>query len=133
MLDTTLGHFHVIERLGEGGMGVVYRAHDARLVRDVAIKFLSSGVSGDDTPRTRFRSEALALGRLNHPNVGTVHGVGTHDGIDYLVMDLVAGEPLSVTLTRGATSEREIAAIGAQVASALEERTNAARASTGRS
>jgi TolB-like protein len=102
-------------------MGVVYRAHDARLERDVAIKVLSSSASDDDGARTRFRREALALGRLNHPNIGTVYDVGTHDGIDYLVMELVAGEPLSATLTRGPKSEREIAAIGAQVASALDE------------
>ncbi|MGZ5497914.1 MAG: protein kinase domain-containing protein, partial [Candidatus Aminicenantales bacterium] len=69
MLGRTLGHYRIIEKVGAGGMGVVYRARDERLDRDVAIKVLPAGALADDEARTRFRKEAIALSRLNHPNV----------------------------------------------------------------
>ena len=73
MLGQTLGHYRIIERIGAGGRGVVYRAKDERLDRDVAIKVLPNGALADEEVRTRFRKEALALSRLNHPNVATIH------------------------------------------------------------
>ncbi len=121
MLGTTLGHYRIVEKLGAGGMGEVYRARDERLERDVAIKVLPAATLGDDAARSRFRKEALALGRLNHPNIGTVHDFDTQEGVDFIVMELVAGESLAEMLRRGPVPERQILSIGAQAASALED------------
>ena len=82
MLGQTIGHYEVIERIGAGGMGVVYRARDQRLHRDVALKVLPPGKLGDEAPRKRFRKEALALAKLNHPNIGTVYDFDTQDDLD---------------------------------------------------
>ena len=73
----TLSHYRLVEKIGEGGMGVVYRAHDTRLERDVAIKVLPAGVLSDDASRKRFRNEALTLSKLDHPNIETVHDFDT--------------------------------------------------------
>ena len=121
MVGTTLGHYQILEMLGAGGMGEVYRARDDRLERDVAVKVLGAETLADESARSRFRKEALALGRLNHPNIGTVHDFDTHGGVDFIVMELVAGESLAQMLRRGPLPERDVIAIGVQVASALEE------------
>src|SRR6516162_5219663 len=93
-----LGRFAIGERLGAGGMGIVYRAHDDRLERDVAVKVLPTGILADEKARLRFRREALALSRLNHPNIETVFDFDTQGGIDFLVMELIAGESLDQKL-----------------------------------
>jgi eukaryotic-like serine/threonine-protein kinase len=121
VLGTTLGHYRVIELLGAGGMGEVYRARDDRLERDVAIKVLPAATLDDEAARSRFRKEALALARLNHPNIGTVHDFNTQEGVDFLVMELVPGRSLADRLRGGPLPDREIAGLGAQVAAALEE------------
>ena len=121
MVGQTLGHYRIVGKLGAGGMGEVYRARDTRLERDVAIKVLPVAALGDEAARSRFRKEALALARLNHPNIGTVHDFNTQEGVDLLVMELVEGETLSAKLQSGPLPEKEFAALGAQVASALEE------------
>ncbi|MGB2664924.1 MAG: serine/threonine-protein kinase, partial [Candidatus Acidiferrum sp.] len=102
-------------------MGVVYRARDEHLQRDVAIKVLPSAVLGDEAARRRFRQEALALARLSHPNIAAVFDVGEYDGADYLVMECVPGEPLSRKLRAGSLSAREIVSLSMEVANALEE------------
>jgi len=73
MLDRTFSHYRIVEKIGAGGMGVVYRAHDEQLDRDVAIKVLPPGTLSDENARRRFRREAMALARLNHPHVGAVY------------------------------------------------------------
>ncbi|MHC4355790.1 MAG: protein kinase domain-containing protein, partial [Planctomycetota bacterium] len=75
----TLSHYRLVEKIGEGGMGVVYKARDTHLDRDVALKVLPSGVLSDDASRKRFRNEALALSKLNHPNIETVHDFDTQE------------------------------------------------------
>ena len=75
MLDRTISHYRIVARIGVGGMGVVYRAHDEQLERDVAPKVLNRGTLANETARQRFRREALALGKLNHPNVIHVHDI----------------------------------------------------------
>src|SRR6266481_1937807 len=80
----TLSHYRVLERIGAGGMGVVYRAHDERLDRDVALKVLPPGSLGDETARKRFRNEALTLSKLNHPNIAVVYDFDTVDDRDFL-------------------------------------------------
>ncbi len=118
---TKLGPYEILACIGAGGMGVVYRARDERLERDVAIKVLSMGLLADQTARKHFRREALALAKLNHPNIATVHDVGEHEGTDYLVMECVPGLSLAEKLKSGTLSEKEISSLGAQIAAALEE------------
>ena len=119
MIGTTLSHFTLLEILGAGGMGVVYRARDLRLERDVALKVLPDGVLADERTRDRFRQEALALSRLNHPNIATVHDFDRHEGVDFLVMERVVGPTLAQRIAAGALGEGEVIAIGLQIAEAL--------------
>jgi eukaryotic-like serine/threonine-protein kinase len=98
---TWLGPYQIVKPLGTGGMGEVYRAHDARLVRDVAIKVLPSHLSGDPLRRQRFEREARAIAALNHPHICILHDIGEQAGVEYLVMELLDGESLADRLARG--------------------------------
>src|SRR6476469_8251713 len=93
-------------------MGVVYRAHDEQLDRDVALKVLPPGTLANEVARKRFRREALALAKLNHPNIGAVYEFGSQDGVDFLVMELIRGVTLDAKLIGGALSESEVRAAG---------------------
>ena len=121
MLGTTLGHYRILEKIGAGGMGDVYRAHDDRLDRDVAVKVLPPGTVGDEAARKRIRKEARSLSRLNHPNIATVHDFGTYDGVDYIVMEYIAGKTIAVQLESGSIPEKEIIRYVIQLACALQE------------
>jgi eukaryotic-like serine/threonine-protein kinase len=112
LVGNTLGHYRIIEQIGAGGMGVVYRAHDEQLDRDVAIKVLPAGTLADEAARKRFRKEALALAKLNHPNIATVHEFGSQNGTDYLVTEYIAGLTLDEKLSAGALSEKEVVGLG---------------------
>jgi eukaryotic-like serine/threonine-protein kinase len=116
-----LGPYRIISARGAGGMGEVFRAWDTRLERAVAVKVLRSGLLLDGERRGRFRKEALALARLNHPNIATVYDVGQHDGVDYIVMEYVEGESLAERLLAGSLSVQEGLLLGTEVAAALEE------------
>jgi serine/threonine-protein kinase len=94
LIGQTILHYTIVEKLGEGGMGVVYKAHDSRLGRDVALKFLSPELSGSDAEQQRFTQEARAASSLNHPAICTVHDIGKHEGQLYFVMELVEGATL---------------------------------------
>jgi serine/threonine protein kinase len=94
VIGRTLSHYRIEERLGAGGMGEVYRARDEKLGRDVALKVLPTGSLADDEARRRFRKEAAVLSRLSHPHIATLHDFDTADGVDFLVMELVAGPTL---------------------------------------
>ncbi len=115
-----LSHYQVLERIGAGGMGVVYRAHDTRLDRDVAIKVLLPETLEDEAARRRFRREALAISRLNHPYIAAVYDFNSQDEIDYLVMEHVAGQTIAARLGAGPLPEDVILRLGLQVAEALE-------------
>lgn len=121
MLGRVLSHYEILDKLGAGGMGVVYRARDQRLDREVALKLLAPAILTDESARKRFRQEAMALSRLSHPNIATVHDFDSDGGIDFLVMEHVEGETLAARLRRGAIEEAETRAIGIQIAEALEE------------
>jgi serine/threonine protein kinase/tetratricopeptide (TPR) repeat protein len=121
MIGQTLGHYRIIEKVAAGGMGVVYRAHDEQLERDVALKVLPSGTLGNDASRRQFRKEALALAKLSHPNIETVYEFDTQDGIDFLVMEYVPGNTLAERLAAGPLPEKEVVALGMQIAAAMEE------------
>lgn len=100
-------------------MGVVYRAHDERLDRDVALKVLPPGSLADESARKRFHHEALALARLNHPNIATIHDFDTQEGVDFLVMEYVQGVTLADKLRAGGLPEKQALALGEQIAKAL--------------
>jgi len=121
MIGQTLGHYRVLEKIGEGGMGVVYRAHDERLDRSVALKFLPVGTLTDEAGRKRFHKEALLLARLSHPNIGVIHDFDAQDGVDFLVMEYIAGTNLALKLAACSLPEKEVVGLGAQIAAALEE------------
>ncbi len=121
MVGQTLGHYRILEKIGEGGMGVVYRAHDERLDRDVALKVLPAGTLADDKARRRLRSEALALARLNHQNIEAIYDFDTQDDVDFLVVEYVTGPTLADRLAGGPLEEAEILRVGVQIAAALEE------------
>jgi serine/threonine-protein kinase len=118
---TSFGPYEIVAPLGAGGMGEVYRARDTRLDREVAVKVLPEAARGDAEARGRFRREALALSRLNHPNIEMVLDLGESAGADYLVLEYVPGETLAERLARGRVPEREAAELGAQAAEALAE------------
>jgi serine/threonine-protein kinase len=121
MIGRVLGHYTVIEQIGEGGMGVVYRARDERLERDVALKVLSTASLGIDQVRSQLRKEALAQAQLTHAHIGAVYDFDTQDGVDFLVMEFVAGTTLADRLLQAKLSERDVLTLGVQIARALEE------------
>lgn len=118
-MHAVLSHYRILERIGEGGMGVVYRAHDERLERDVALKVLPAGALGDEAARKRFRKEALALSKLNHPNIATVHDFDTQEETDFLVEELIPGLSLREMLMSGPLPERDIIHLGSQLCEGL--------------
>ncbi len=115
----TISHYRVIEKIGEGGMGEVYRAHDEQLDRDVALKILPAGLLADESARKQFRKEALALAKLNHPNIETIYEFGSQDGVDFLAMELIPGQSLGAKIKEGPLAEREIVRLGMQLAEGL--------------
>lgn len=119
LLGKTLSHYRIIEKIGQGGMGVVYRGRDTRLERDVAVKVLSAGVLADETERTRFRREVLLLSQLSHPNIATVYDFDTQGDWIFLVMEYIVGLTLSDRLQLGPMPRKETIEIGAKIAEAL--------------
>lgn len=117
---TTLGHYEILELIGKGGMGEVYRAKDATLGRDVAIKVLPEELAGDKQRLDRFKREARLLAKLNHTNIATLHGLEEHDGRWFLVMELVEGETLAERIFRGPIPMDEAIQLFLQIAEGLE-------------
>jgi serine/threonine protein kinase len=105
--DTAIGQYRVILKIGEGGMGEVYRARDTKLNRDVAIKVLPAAFSADAERLRRFEQEAQAAGALNHPNILVIFHIGTHDGAPYIVSELLEGETLRERMAGAALPQRK--------------------------
>jgi eukaryotic-like serine/threonine-protein kinase len=119
MIGTMISHYTVLEQLGAGGMGVVYRGRDENLKRDVALKVLPPNALADDAARSRVRREALALSALNHPNICTIYEIGEADGQTYIAMEYVEGRPLSKAISAGHLAIETAIEYGKQIAEAL--------------
>lgn len=119
MVGRTISHYVVREQIGAGGMGVVYRAHDERLDRDVALKVLSPDLASDQEFLARFRREARTLSKLNHPNVATVHDFDTEGGTSFIVMELVQGKSLIEKIRNGPLAENEVVPLAIQLLDGL--------------
>ncbi len=120
MTGESFGHFKLLDKLGEGGMGVVYKAEDTKLLRPVAVKFLPAGLAGDPDARLRFEREAQAAAALNHPNIVTVYEIDERDGRIYIAMEYVDGRSLKDLLAAGPLPFPDAALIIVQVCDALE-------------
>src|SRR5262245_37001884 len=107
MVGQTLGHYQIEEKLGAGGMGVVYRAIDTKLGRFVAIKVLPEVFARDSERLARFKQEARLLASLNHPNIAAIHGLENSEGVHYLVLELVPGQTVHQRLAAGALAPDE--------------------------
>ncbi len=119
MIEAALGHYRVVEKIGSGGMGEVYRARDERLGRDVAIKVLKHSATQDQDRLRRFEQEARAAAALNHPNIVAIYDIGDHEGSPYIVTEYLVGQTLRRRLLDGAMSIRQVAEYGRQTAQGL--------------
>ena len=121
MIGRTISHYRITAKLGEGGMGAVYRGEDEKLQRAVALKFLPADIASDSKARERLLKEARAASRLNHPNIATIYEVGEHEGTSFIAMELVRGESLKETLLRGALPAPQLLEVARQIAEGLNE------------
>src|SRR5467141_3017623 len=115
-----LGPYEILDAIGAGGMGEVYRARDTRLERTVAIKILPAQFSSNPVRKQRFEREAKTISSLNHPHICVLYDVGHQDGVDYLVMECVKGETLAKRLEKGPLPLEQVLKFGAQIADGLD-------------
>ena len=121
MIGSTIGQYRILEKLGEGGMGVVYKAEDVKLKRLVALKFLPHHVTASEEERARFLQEAQAIATLNHANVCTIFGIEEHDGNQFIEMEYVDGRTLRATIDTSPLSVGQAIEYGIQIGEALQE------------
>ena len=119
LIGTTLGHYRIVKQIGAGGMGVVYRAHDERLDRDVAVKVLHEAVAKDADRLARFEREARAVAKLDHPNILAIHDFGTDHGVTYAVTELLDSQNLRHGIPASGMPWRKVVEMGAAIADGL--------------
>ena len=120
MVGGQISHYRIVSRLGAGGMGVVYEAEDLRLGRSVALKFLPDAMIHERQALDRFEIEARAASALNHPNICTIHDIGTHEGRPFIVMELMKGQTLADRIAHGPLKVKDVVEMGIQLSDALD-------------
>jgi len=115
----TIAHYQVVEKIGEGGMGVVYKARDTRLERMAALKILPPDKTADPERKRRFMQEAKAASALSHPNIITIYDIGADDGVDFIAMEYVAGRSLDALISRQGMRLADVLRIAVQIGDAL--------------
>jgi len=121
MIGKTISHYKILEKIGEGGMGVVYKAEDTKLKRTVALKFLPKEYTKDKKARERFKREAQSAAALNHPNIVTIHEINEYEDQTYMAMEYVEGNSLRDEINKGPLPSDQIREITTQICAGLKE------------